>query len=42
MLAALLTDIEGASHGFERGFVTYTKEFQEPSCSGSNPSCSTQ
>jgi nicotinamide-nucleotide amidase len=26
MLAALLTDIEGASHGFDRGFVTYTKE----------------
>jgi nicotinamide-nucleotide amidase len=26
MLAALLTDIEGASHGFERGFVTYTEE----------------
>jgi nicotinamide-nucleotide amidase len=26
MLAALLTDIEGASHGFERGFVTYSKE----------------
>jgi nicotinamide-nucleotide amidase len=26
MLAALLTDIEGAGHGFERGFVTYTKE----------------
>ena len=25
MLAALLTDIEGASHGFERGFVTYSK-----------------
>lgn len=25
MLAALLTDIQGASHGFERGFVTYTK-----------------
>jgi nicotinamide-nucleotide amidase len=25
MLAALLTDIEGASHGFERGFVTYTE-----------------
>jgi nicotinamide-nucleotide amidase len=24
MLAALLTDIEGASHGFDRGFVTYT------------------
>ena len=24
MLAALLTDIEGAGHGFERGFVTYT------------------
>jgi len=24
MLAALLTDIEGASHGFERGFVTYS------------------
>lgn len=26
MLAALLTDIEGTSHGFDRGFVTYTKE----------------
>ena len=26
MLAALLTDIEGASHGFERGFVTYAKQ----------------
>src|SRR4051794_35836891 len=26
MLAALLTDIEGAGRGFERGFVTYTKE----------------
>jgi nicotinamide-nucleotide amidase len=26
MLAALLTDIQDASHGFERGFVTYTKE----------------
>ena len=26
MLAALLTDIEGAGHGFERGFVTYTEE----------------
>jgi nicotinamide-nucleotide amidase len=26
MLAALLTDIEGAGHGYERGFVTYTKE----------------
>ena len=26
MLAALLTDIEGASHGFERGFVTYTED----------------
>ena len=26
MLAALLTHIEGAGHGFERGFVTYTKE----------------
>ena len=26
MLSALLTDIEGAGHGFERGFVTYTKE----------------
>lgn len=25
MLAALLTDIEGAGHGFERGFVTYSK-----------------
>jgi nicotinamide-nucleotide amidase len=26
MLAALLTDIEDAGHGFERGFVTYSKE----------------
>ena len=26
MLAALLTDIEGAGHGFERGFVTYAKQ----------------
>jgi nicotinamide-nucleotide amidase len=26
MLAALLTDIEGASHGFDRGFVAYTKD----------------
>lgn len=26
MLAALLTDIDGAGHGFERGFVTYTKD----------------
>jgi nicotinamide-nucleotide amidase len=26
MLAALLTDIDGAGHGFDRGFVTYTKE----------------
>ena len=26
MRAALLTDIEGAGHGFDRGFVTYTKE----------------
>jgi nicotinamide-nucleotide amidase len=26
MLAALLTDIEGVGHAFERGFVTYTKE----------------
>jgi nicotinamide-nucleotide amidase len=26
MLAALLTDIEGASHGFERGFVTYSMD----------------
>ena len=26
MLAALLTDIEGAGHGFERGFVTYSKD----------------
>lgn len=24
MIAALLTDIEGASHGFDRGFVTYS------------------
>ena len=26
MLAALLTDIEGCGHGFERGFVTYAKQ----------------
>lgn len=26
MLAALLTDIEGAGHGFDRGFVTYTEQ----------------
>jgi nicotinamide-nucleotide amidase len=26
MLAALLTDIEGCGHGFDRGFVTYTKD----------------
>src|SRR5215217_6218788 len=26
MLAALLTDIEGAGHGFDRGFVTYSRE----------------
>jgi nicotinamide-nucleotide amidase len=26
MFAALLTDIEGCGHGFERGFVTYAKE----------------
>ena len=26
MLAALLTDIEGAGHAFERGFVVYTKQ----------------
>jgi nicotinamide-nucleotide amidase len=26
MLAALLTDIEGAGHGFDRGFVTYSPE----------------
>ena len=26
MLAALLTDIEGATHGFERGFVAYTEQ----------------
>jgi len=26
MLAALLTDIEGAGHGFDRGFVTYTNQ----------------
>jgi len=25
MLAALLTDIEGSGHGFDRGFVTYSK-----------------
>jgi nicotinamide-nucleotide amidase len=26
LLSALLTDIEGASHAFDRGVVTYTKE----------------
>jgi nicotinamide-nucleotide amidase len=26
MFAALMTDIEGCGHGFDRGFVTYTKE----------------
>jgi len=26
MLAALLTDIEGAGHGFDRGFVTYAEK----------------
>ena len=26
MLAALLTDIEGCGHGFDRGFVTYAKQ----------------
>jgi nicotinamide-nucleotide amidase len=26
MLAALLTDIEGAGHAFDRGFVTYSKD----------------
>lgn len=26
MLTALLTDIDGAGRGFDRGFVTYTKE----------------
>ena len=26
MLAALLTDIEGAGHGFDSGFVAYTKD----------------
>ena len=26
MMAALLTDIEGAGHGFDRGFITYTKD----------------
>ena len=25
LLASLLTDVEGASHAFDRGFVTYTK-----------------
>ena len=26
MLAALLTDIQGCGHGFDRGFVTYAKQ----------------
>src|SRR3954465_8911187 len=29
MLAALLTDIEGAGHGFDRGFVTYTNDAKQ-------------
>ena len=29
MLAALLTDIEGCGHGFDRGFVTYSKEAKQ-------------
>jgi nicotinamide-nucleotide amidase len=29
MLAALLTDIEGAGHGFDRGFVTYSKHAKQ-------------
>ncbi len=28
-LASLLTDIEGLSHGFDRGFVTYSKAAKE-------------
>jgi nicotinamide-nucleotide amidase len=26
LMAALMTDIEGCGHGFDRGFVTYSKE----------------
>ena len=29
MFAALLTDIEGSGHGFDRGFVTYSKEAKQ-------------
>jgi nicotinamide-nucleotide amidase len=29
MLAALLTDIEGCGHGFDRGFVTYSNEAKQ-------------
>lgn len=29
MLAALLTDIEGCGRGFDRGFVTYSKEAKQ-------------
>ena len=29
LLASLLTDIEGAGHGFDRGFVTYSSEAKE-------------
>lgn len=28
-LASLVTDIEGLSHGFERGFVTYSKDAKQ-------------
>ena len=29
LLASLLTDIEGAGHGFDRGFVTYSPEAKQ-------------
>ena len=29
MFAALMTDIEGCGHGFERGFVTYSKDAKQ-------------
>ena len=29
MLASLLTDIEGCGHGFDRGFVTYSREAKQ-------------
>ena len=42
MLAALLTDIEGAGHGFDRGFVTYTKHVEDRPARHRAATCSTR